>query len=194
MKTIPFQDFVRRYFSGEEFVLFDTETGGLNTFHDEIIEIGAMIISKNGKTKEFEEIMKVNINKINPIAWSIHKIPKDKIESARSQEDVLKDFVEFCGNRVLIAHNIKFDFPMLNSNLIRNGLKPYQNDDVACTLVYAKEQMLPGKLSNLAQHYNITTQAKNLHRALYDVDILKGVLESMMKENEPEDMQYSIIL
>lgn len=194
MKTIPFQDFVRRYFSGEEFVLFDTETGGLNTFHDEIIEIGAMIVNKNGKIKEFEEIMNVNTNKINPIAWSIHKIPKADIDSARSQEDVLKDFIEFCGDRVLIAHNVKFDFAMLNSNLIRNNLKPYQNDDVACTLVYAKEHMLPGKLSNLAEHYKVPTQTKALHRALYDVEILKEVVESMMKENEPEDMQYSLIL
>ncbi len=194
MKIIQFQDFINRYFSGEEFVLFDTETGGLNTFHDEIIEIGAIIVSKDGKIKEFEEIMKVNTNKINPIAWSIHKIPKEEIDSARSQEEVFKDFIEFCGDRVLVAHNIKFDFQMLNSNLIRNNLRPYQNDDVVCTLAYSKEQKLPGKLGNLAKHYNVKTQENSLHRALYDVQILKGVVESMMKEHEPEDMQYSLLI
>jgi len=150
-------------------------------------------VTKDKKIKEFEEIMKVNTNKINPGAWAVHQIPKEDIDSARSQKEVLSDFIEFCGDRVLVAHNIKFDFDMLNANLIRNGLVPYQNSDVVCTLAYAKEQMLPGKLVNLARHYRVSAQEGSLHRALYDVEILKEVVEAMMKKNEPEDMQYSLL-
>ena len=36
MQLITLQDLVRRYFSGEGFVLFDTETTGLNTYHDDV--------------------------------------------------------------------------------------------------------------------------------------------------------------
>jgi len=53
--------------------------------------------------------------------------------------------------------------------------------------------MLPGKLGNLAQHYKVPTQEKSLHRALYDVEILKGVVDAMMKDHEPKDMQYSLL-
>jgi len=194
MKLISFTDLVRRYYSGEEFVLFDTETTGLNTYHDDIIEVAGTIWQKDAEPKSFQDLIKVNTNKISPGAWMVHKIPKADIESAREAEQVLAEFVDFCGNRPLIAHNIRFDFDMLNSNLIRNGLKPYQNDQVACSLAYAREQDMPGKLSNLADHYQVDLESSNLHRALYDVEVLMDILNKMMKEHEPQEMQYSLIL
>ena len=194
MQLIPFKDLIHRYHSGEEFVLFDTETTGLNTFHDDIIEVAGAIWQK-GKTPEvFQELMSVNINKITEGAWNIHKIPKEEIEKARQPSEVLSDFVKFCGNRPLFAHNIRFDFEMLNSNLIRNGLIPYKNDQVACSLAYAREQGMPGRLSELADFYKIQVQEGSLHRALYDVQLLMGVMDKIMKEHEPAEMQYSLIL
>ena len=194
MKIIPFEDFIRRYYSGEEFIVFDTETTGLNTFHDDIIELGAVRWNKDGIIDSYEDLMWVNPNKISEAAWNVHKIPLDEIEAARKAEQVLPEFIEFCGNRTLVAHNIRFDFPMLNSNLTRNGMKPYQNDEVACSLVYAKEQLLPGKLSELAKHFKVETEEGALHRALYDVNILIKVLDTFMKRHEPEEMQYSLVL
>ncbi|MDH5596465.1 MAG: 3'-5' exonuclease [Candidatus Peregrinibacteria bacterium] len=194
MDIIAFQDFIRRFHSGEDFILFDTETTGLNTFHDDIIEIGATRWNKSGAQESFEELIWVNPNKITQGAWEVHKIPMDEIEAARQPEEVLKDFVEFAGDRPLVAHNIKFDFPMLNSNLVRSGLRPYQNDQVACSLIYAKEQQLPGKLSALAEYYGVETENGALHRALYDVGILAKVLEALLKEYEPEEMQYSLVI
>lgn len=194
MEIIPFQDFIRRYHSGEEFIVFDTETTGLNTFHDDIIEVGARRWNKEGPQASFEELIWVNPNKMTDAAQEIHKIPAEAIEVARKPEEVLADFMTFCKDRPLVAHNIKFDFPMLNSNLVRCGLKPYQNEQVACSLIYAKDQMLPGKLGELAKHYKVQTEAGALHRALYDVDVLIEVLNAIMKENEPEEMQYSLVL
>ncbi len=194
MDIIPLQDFIRRFHSGEDFIVFDTETTGLNTFHDDIIEVGARLWNKNGPQDSFEELIWVNPNKITQAAWEIHKIPMEEIEAARKPEEVFADFMEFCGDRPLVAHNIKFDFPMLNSNLVRSGMKPYQNDQVACSLVYAKEQMLPGKLEQLAKHYKVKAESDALHRALYDVNILIEVLTTFMKEHEPDEMQYSLVL
>ena len=194
MKVIPFYDLVRRYYSGEEFVLFDTETTGLNTYHDEIIEVAGVIWKKDGFIERFEELIQVNPNKMMGEAAAVHKITVEDLKDARSSEEVLGDFMKFCDGRVMLAHNIKFDFPMLNSNLVRSGLKPYQNDDVACSLVYAKEQQMPGKLSELARHLKIETASNNLHRAMYDVEVLMNVMNRIMKDNEPEEMQYSLIL
>jgi DNA polymerase III epsilon subunit-like protein len=60
--------------------------------------------------------------------------------------------------------------------------------------MYAKDQMLPGKLEELAEHYKIKTSQEALHRALYDVNILIEVLSLLLKEYEPEEMQYSLVL
>lgn len=194
MKIIPFQDFVRRFHSGEEFVVFDTETTGLNTYHDDIVEIGAMTWKKDGQLDSFQELIWTNPNKMTAGAQAIHGISNADVENARKPEEVFNDFIEFCGDKALVAHNIRFDFPMLNSNLIRSGMRPYQNDDVACSLVYAKEQLLPGKLRDLATHYQVDIKSDNLHRALYDVEVLMEVLNKIMKENEPDELQYSLIL
>jgi len=194
MQLIPFQDLVRRYHSGEGFILFDTETTGLNTFHDDIVEVAGVIWQKGLAPKAFQELMSININKMSEGAWEVHKIPKEDIEQARDPREVLKDFKEFCGNRPLIAHNIRFDFEILNSNLVKSGLTPYPNDQVACTLAYAREQSMPGRLSELADHYKVDVKQNNLHRALYDVEVLKAVLDKMMKEHETEELQYSLIL
>ncbi len=194
MQLIDLPDFVRRYYSGEEFVLFDTETTGLNTFHDDILEIGASVWSKDGLKDSFQELIQISPNRISLEAWQVHKIPLEEIAKARLPKAVLEDFVSFCQNRTLLAHNIRFDFPMLNSNLIRHGMRPYQNDQVACSLAFAKDRLKPGKLSELAQHYGIESKKGELHRALYDVELLAKVMGRMMKENEPEQMQYSLIL
>lgn len=194
MQLISFQDLIRRYYSGEGFVLFDTETTGLNTFHDDIVEVAGMIWQKGEKPKTFQEIIKVNLNKMTEGAWEIHKIPKEEIEASREATEVLNDFIQFTEGRSLLAHNIRFDYEILNSNLIRNGLKPYQNDLAACSLAYAKEQSMPGRLVDLAAHYKLKVRKNDLHRALYDVEVLMEVMDKMVKEHEPEEMQYSLIL
>lgn len=194
MKIIPFEDFIRRFHSGEEFVVFDTETTGLNTYHDDIIEVGASIWKKDGKLEIFEELIWTNPNKMTTEAQEIHGITPEEVDKARKPDEVFEDFINFCADRAMVAHNIKFDFPMLNSNLIRSGLKPYQNDEVACSLIYAKEQQLPGKLIDLARHYKVDLESGSLHRAMYDVNVLLDVLNKIMKENEPDEMQYSLIL
>jgi DNA polymerase III alpha subunit (gram-positive type) len=194
MKIIPFQDFIRRYFSGESFVAFDTETSGLNTFHDDIIEIAGAIFQRGQKPVFFQELMNVNTNKISAEAWQIHKIPKEEILKARSPKEVLSDFIAFANNRSLVAHNIKFDFDILNSNLIRHGMKPYQTDEVACTQAYAKDLMQPSYLAGLIAHYKIPYDKNKHHRATYDVEMLLSVIDKMAKEHEPNEMQYSLIL
>ena len=194
MQLIPFHDLVRRYFSGESFVIFDTETGGLNTYHDDIVEVAGVIWQKGQELQKFQELIRVNTNRMSEGAWNIHKIPKEEIDKARSPQEVLSDFIRFSDGRVLVAHNAKFDYDILNSNLIRSGLKPYQNDWVADSLAYAKEQLKPGKLSDLAAAHKIKVSGHNLHRALYDVHVLMEVMNAMMKENEPKELQYSLIL
>lgn len=194
MQFIPFQDLIRRYYSGESFVVFDTETTGLNTYHDEIIEIAGAIWELGQEPRPFHELICVNPNKITPGAQAVHQIPLEAIAVARKAPEVFRDFIQFCGQRTLVAHNAKFDYDMLNYNLIRNGLKPYSSDQVVCTYRYSQEQKLPGKLENLAAYYKVSLQNIQLHRAPGDVAVLTHILNTMMKQYEPKEMQYSLIL
>ena len=194
MRLVPFPELIRRYFSGESFVVFDTETTGLNTFHDDIIEIAGATWQLGQPVGTFCELIRVNPNRITSGAWNVHQIPLEQIQSARPAREVLADFMAFAGSRTLIAHNARFDYDMLNYNLLRNGLRPYQNDQTVCTCTYAREQLIPAKLSDLASHYSINLTDIKLHRASYDVEVLTGILNKMMKQHEPAELQYSLIL
>lgn len=194
MKFIEFPDLIRRYFSGEPFVIFDTETTGLNTYHDEIIEIAAATWQLGQEPRFFNELLRVNPDHITPGARAVNQIADHEVLSARLPRDVLTDFMAFAEGRVLLAHNAKFDYEMLNSNLIRHGLKPYQNDQIICTLRYAQQQLKPGKLGELARHFKIQVHSADCHRALYDVKLLLGISNHMMQQYEPKEMQYSLIL
>ncbi len=194
MQLIPFPDLIRRYFSGEGFVVFDTETTGLNTFHDDIVEIAGAIWQRGQEPRFFEELIRVPAHRMTPGAWKVHQIPMESLAQARPATEVLPDFIQFCDGRPLVAHNTRFDFDMLNYNLIRNGLKPYPNSQVFCSLQHAQKQSLPGKLSALASHYQISVATDALHRARYDVQLLTGVMNHLMKEHEPAEMQYSLVL
>lgn len=193
MQIIPFQDFIRRYYSGEGFVVFDTETTGLNTYHDDIVEIGAVTWKKGESPKEFNKLLKINLSKMTDGARQVNQITDEEILAADDPTQVLQEFMEFCGGNTLLAHNIRFDYDILNNNLVRYGLNPYPNSHVACSLQYSKDQQRPGKLSELAKSYRIKPKTENLHRALYDVQILCEVMDKMMKEHEPQEMQYSLI-
>ncbi|MBM3229946.1 3'-5' exonuclease [Candidatus Parvarchaeota archaeon] len=193
MNLLSLPELLRHYYSGGPLVMFDVETNGLNTFHDEIVEIAALVLDKNGEQERFEEVLYLHPNKINAEAWKVHKIPPEVLEKARKPQAVLSDFIAFCKDRSLVAHNIKFDFPILNANLIRHGLRPYQNEKVACTFMYSKDFNLPGKLSELAKHYGLHPAASSLHRAMADVELLSAVMQAMLKEHEPGQMQYSLV-
>jgi len=183
MHIISIYELIDRYNSGEEFVIFDTETTGLSVENDEIIEIAGIIWKEgwNPSIKTFNRTIKVDTNKINPHAWRVHKIPKRTIENSRNAKEVLSDFIEFCDNRMLIAHNIKFDFPMLNNNLIKNGLETYRNDDTFCTLEHARNEGVPGKLEDLFKHYEIKNWEYKGHHAINDAWTLLKIIDRIIK-------------
>ncbi len=99
---------------------------------------------------------------------------------------MLKEFLDFAGNMVLVGHNIHtFDMKFI----YRDALKFYgkiPDNDYVDTLKFAKT-VLPGlshyKLVDLAEHYRIC--AEGAHRALNDCRMNQQVFEYLAKEIPP---------
>lgn len=106
----------------EEIVLFDTETTGLDIFHDDIIQIAAIKV-RNGKLvegSEFNIIIETN-KEIPPIVGG-HDNPMLSVylESERySRTDGLQKFLDYCQGHVLVGHNVEYDFNILDHNVRR---------------------------------------------------------------------------
>ena len=113
------QQFVKAY-ETQDIVIFDTETTGLDTFRDDIIQIAAMRIRGEKVLGQFmvhieteREIPAMLGDIVNPI------IEERKTAEILSHEDALTRFADFAKDAVLLAHNADFDINILRSNIIR---------------------------------------------------------------------------
>lgn len=98
-----------------EYVVFDTETTGLNPKKDEILSIGAVKIRDNKiLTSETFEVYFQTINSISEESIKIHGIRPCDVENATNSEDGIRRFLEFIGSRPLVGYYLEFDVAMIN--------------------------------------------------------------------------------
>ena len=154
----------------ERVVVFDTETTGLDTQNDDIIQIAAIEIIQGKIGQSFEVF--INTDRDLTESEKIHHITKDYLnEHAISKTEALSQFVDFIDNDILVAHNLQYDHDILNSNLQREKLsrlsvtiRSYDSIDLSKRL-YPK---LPSyKLEYLLEKLGI--EGVNSHNALDDV-------------------------
>ncbi|MBN2816814.1 MAG: 3'-5' exonuclease [Campylobacterales bacterium] len=103
----------------DEYVVFDTETTGLNPKEDEILSIGAVKVKGNKiLTSETFEFYVKNEKNISSKSIEIHRIRPCDLEHARSANEVMRDFLEFIRGRTLVGYYLEFDVAMVNKYIL----------------------------------------------------------------------------
>ncbi len=97
------------------FVVCDTELTGLNKRKDEIISIGAvrivnLQIELSQTFHRYIQPADINPNK----ATLIHRITPEQLKKAETAEEVLPEFIAFCGDGLIVGHFIGLDMHFLN--------------------------------------------------------------------------------
>ncbi|WP_028610324.1 3'-5' exonuclease [Paenibacillus harenae] len=122
-----------------EAVVFDLETTGFNpTNGDEIISFGAVLM-RGGELFESESFYSL-VNpkrKISKAIVELTGITNEMVQDAPDLMQVLHDFMEFVGRRLLIAHAAGHDKQFLNAALWRTS-KVNLNHRVLDTMMVAK--------------------------------------------------------
>lgn len=161
-------------------IYYDTETTGISSDKDRIVEIAAFDPTQNRTFCEF-----VNPGMpIPPEASSIHHITNEMVAESPSFLEVGQAFIDFCGpDAVLIAHNNDaFDRHFLDKECKRNGLSlpawP-QVDSLKWSRKYRTD--LPRhSLQFLREVYGIPSN--QAHRALDDVVVLYEIFSQMIDD------------
>ncbi|MBD3809980.1 MAG: 3'-5' exonuclease [Sulfuricurvum sp.] len=109
-------------YDGDEVVVFDTETTGLNTKKDEILSIGAVKVKGDRilTSESFELFLKPS-REISSESIKIHHIRPCDLEGAIPPLEGAKKFLDFIGNRPLVGYYLEFDMAMMN-RLIKSWL------------------------------------------------------------------------
>ncbi len=163
-------------------VLFDTETTGLDSDLDRIIEFGALKVVGGKVIDEFWSFVSTDIELSQNIT-NLTKITQDMLQGAPNIEDVLPKFLDFIRGSVIVAHNAEFDMSMLKASANRLGFEI--NWPAFCTVRLARK-VLPGlpnyKLDTLAEHFKLSFEAR--HRAVGDVKVLNSILQEFLSNEE----------
>ncbi len=160
------------------YVIFDLETTGFSSERDRIIEIGAVRYENGKRVGEFSEFVNPQI----PIPFRITRltsITDEMVMPAKTIDDVLPRFLEFCKGSVLVGHNVGFDISFIRSKAKELGLEaPFTTID---TIGMARV-MLPGHKS-----YNLDAVGKLLnvvnphhHRAVDDAQTTAEIFVKLL--------------
>ena len=174
----------------DEFVAFDLETTGLSSKNDRIIEIGAVLMRGNEEVDRFQTFVDPQRSLDKKIV-ELTGITQAMLVGAPKIEEVLPKFLEFVGNRVLVAHNADFDTGFIRAACKELGL-PYTFTSMD-TLVLAQNllpQLNKHKLDIVANALSLPEF--NHHRAADDAVICGMIMArfvEMLQEQGVEDVQ-----
>ncbi|UFJ42163.1 PolC-type DNA polymerase III [Brevibacillus humidisoli] len=163
------------------YVVFDTETTGLNPTEHTIIEIAAVKMRGGEIIDEWSELIDPQIP-IGAKTTEITGITNEMLAGKETIDVVLRKFKEYTGDAVLVAHNAKFDQGFINACAQRIGMEPWNNPFLD-TLPLARmlySGMRNYRLGTLAKKFNV--ELINAHRALDDTVALARVFQQMLKD------------
>ena len=161
------QDYICSLLRNRSFVVFDTETTGLDRDKDRVIEIGAIKIENGEITEVFETLIDPKIP-IPQEASNINHITDEMVTSSPYFEDAIVEFLDFTRNCSIVGQNVGFDIAFIKRQANEAGYK-FNPEKVYDTLDFARK-LSPGertyRLSSLCKRYGVSLE--NAHRACDD--------------------------
>jgi DNA polymerase-3 subunit epsilon len=159
-------------------IVFDTETTGLDSRADRVIEIGGVeLVNRFPTGKSFHVYINPQGREVNPEALAVHGISNADLADKPPFDAIAGEFLEFIDGARLVAHNAHFDLGFINAEFQRCGHPPVETHRIVDTLAIAKRKhpMGPNSLDALCRRYGIDNSHRTKHGALLDCELLAEV-------------------
>lgn len=169
-----------RTLADDTYVVFDVETTGLSAIYDTIIELAAVKVH-NGEIIDRYESFANPHHPLSETTTNLTGITDDMVKDAPEVEEVLKEFHEWMGDAILVAHNADFDMGFLNTGFKRIGYQEASNP-VIDTLELARllfPELKNHRLNTLCKKLDI--ELTQHHRAIYDAEATGYLLWKFVK-------------
>ena len=172
----------------DTFVVFDIETTGLSKEKEAITEIGAVKVENKIITERFSTF----VNPKRPISKEITRltgITDDMVADAPTIEEALPQFLTFCKDAVLVAHNAGFDTGFIRIAAERAGLGE-QEHTVVDTLELSRSllpELSKHKLDIVCKHLGVSLEGH--HRAVNDAEATAEVFLKFLDMLEEKEIR-----
>ena len=169
----------------KSYIAFDLETTGLDPQENEIIEIGALKVRDGKVAERFMEF----IRPLTPVSAAITDltgITNEMVAGARPRKAVISDFLDFCGDDVLIGHNISFDYSFMKAGAAMDNM-PFEKMGIDTLKIARKvhKDLDSKSLGRLCAYYHI--ENKSAHRAYHDALATAKLYQTLAHYFEADD-------
>lgn len=119
------------------YVVLDTELTGLDEKKDSIVSIGAVRVT-GGKIELGGSYYRLihPATELTASSVVIHEITPSEVMAKPDVDAVLREFLEFCGNDILVGHFVSIDLEFINREMKRIHGAPLSNPAVDTFSVY----------------------------------------------------------
>lgn len=173
------------------YVVFDSETTGLDPVKDEVVQLGAVRVV-NGKIvtgEVFDTLVKPPIT-IPKSSTDVHGISNAMVAHAPSFDDVCARFHDLARDAVIVAHNAAFDMAFLHRQTRKMDC---DFDHPVLDTVLMSAAVFGGSavhtLDAICQRLDITIPADQRHTALGDAIATAKALVAMIHILEARDVR-----
>src|SRR6056297_2414120 len=177
-KTYPpfWQDYVSHFKDPQEqdlnkvrYVVFDTETTGLNPKEDRVLSIGCVAIYELRIKISDQLECYLKQDQFNSDTVKIHGLLKTGKLSKLPEQEAVIQFLDYAKNAVLVAHHAAFDVAMINAALKRMGLPQLKNKVLDTGHLFQKTKLDTSKI-----HFSLDELSKRLNIPLHDRHTASG--------------------
>jgi len=169
--------------SDTRFAVVDTETTGLSTDDDVVLQLGVVVVRHDGKVEhEFVTYLRRRTWGFGHVgAFHVHGITRRQLRRGMKPTEALEMLNVMIGDCIFVAHNAKFDLGFLRADSARLGV-PLKVNGPLCTLLLSRkldpQRTMSHKLRDVAARYGKSTDRP--HDALADAQLTAAVLPNLL--------------
>ncbi len=157
---------IKPYQLNDSFVVFDIETTGFSARYDGITEIGAIKVRDGAIVDRYSQLVNPE-KKIPQRVIELTGITDEMVANKPVIKDVIGDFLAFCGDCPVVAHNAAFDVSFIKekAKIVGVDYAPTVLDTLKMARMLLRDLKRFG-LKRIAKHLGVSLD--NHHRAVDD--------------------------